>query len=97
MRRVRVLLMSHRYPPANSAGTEVYTAEVAAQLRARGDEVEVFCAEKAIGEPDRSVRVREHEGVRVHEFVNNLHLSSLRETSRRTSSTTTTTTAFGPP
>jgi len=58
----------------------VYTAEVAARLRARGDEVEVFCAEKAIGEPDRSVRVREHEGVRVHEFVNNLHLSGLRET-----------------
>ena len=78
MPRVRVLLVSHRYPPANTAGTEVYTAEVAARLRERGEEVEVFCAEKAIGEPDRSVRVREHEGVRVHEFVNNLHLSGLR-------------------
>jgi len=77
---VRVLLVSHRYPPANSAGTEVYTALVAARLQAAGEEVEVFCAEKAIGEPDRSLRVREHEGVRVHEFVNNLHLTGLRET-----------------
>ena len=77
---MRVLLVSHRYPPANTAGTEVYTAEVAKRLRARGDEVEVFCAEKAIGEPDRSVRVREHEGVRVHEFVNNLHLTGFKET-----------------
>jgi glycosyltransferase involved in cell wall biosynthesis len=58
----------------------VYTAEVAKRLTARGDEVEVFCAEKAIGEPDRSVRVREHEGVRVHEFVNNLHLTGFKET-----------------
>lgn len=77
---MRVLLVSHRYPPANTAGTEVYTAEVAKRLTARGDEVEVFCAEKAIGEPDRSVRVREHEGVQVHEFVNNLHLTGFKET-----------------
>ena len=53
---------------------------VAARLSAAGEEVEVFCAEKAVGEKDRSLRVREHEGVRVHEFVNNLHLSGLRET-----------------
>ena len=77
---MRVLLVSHRYPPANTAGTEVYTAEVARRLIARGDEVEVFCAEKAIGEQDRSLREREHAGVRVHEFVNNLHLRGLRET-----------------
>jgi glycosyltransferase involved in cell wall biosynthesis len=62
------------------AGTEVYAAEVAARLLARGDEVEVFCAEKAVGEVDRRVRVREWEGVRVHEFVNNLHLGGLEET-----------------
>jgi len=80
MPRVRVLLVSHRYPPANTAGTEVYTALVASRLCAAGEEVEVFCAEKAVGEPDRSLRVREHEGVRVHEFVNNLHLSGFRET-----------------
>ena len=77
---MRVLLVSHRYPPANTAGTEVYTAEVARRLVARGDEVEVFCAEKSIGEPDRSLGQRSHEGVRVHEFVNNLHLAGLKET-----------------
>ena len=77
---VRVLLVSHRYPPANTAGTEVYTASVAARLVEAGVEVEVFCAEKDVGEKDRSLRVREHEGVRVHEFVNNLHLTGLRET-----------------
>lgn len=58
----------------------MYTAEVAKRLSERGDEVEIFCAEKAVGEPDRSLRVREHDGVRVHEFVNNLHLEGLRET-----------------
>lgn len=80
MQAVRVLLVSHRYPPVNTAGTEVYTASVAARLSAAGAEVEVFCADKDVGEEDRSLRVREHEGVRVHEFVNNLHLSGLRET-----------------
>ncbi|MCB9914255.1 MAG: glycosyltransferase [Planctomycetes bacterium] len=77
---MRVLLVSHNYPPAHTAGTEVYTANLARGLRARGHEVVVFCAEKDVARPHLSLHVREHEGVRVLELVNNLHYASFAET-----------------
>lgn len=76
---MKVLLVAHRYPPRNHAGVEVYTAGLARALVARGHQVEVFCADKDIAAPDRRVRVREYEGVRVHELVNNLMHDDLSE------------------
>ncbi|MCA8979246.1 MAG: glycosyltransferase [Planctomycetes bacterium] len=76
---MRLLLVSHRYPPDHSAGTELYTAQLAAGLVRRGHEVRVFTAEKDISAPDLCVREREHEGVRVFELVNNLHYDDPRQ------------------
>jgi glycosyltransferase involved in cell wall biosynthesis len=77
---VKVLLVSHNYPPGHAAGTEVYTAELGARLAARGHAVSVFTSEKDISLPDLSVREREHAGIPVTEVVNNLFYKSFRET-----------------
>lgn len=77
---MKVLLVSHNYPPAHTGGTELYTAQLARGLTQRGHEVVVFTAEKDIARRPHSVSQREHEGVRVHEFVNNLALDEFRET-----------------
>ncbi len=72
--------MTHRYPPRHRAGTELYAARLAGALVARGHAVSVFSAEKDIARPDLSLSERQHEGVRVHELVNNLFHRSFRET-----------------
>jgi len=80
---VRILLVTHRYPPAHSAGTEVYTAELARRLAARGEDVRVFTAEKDVALPDLGLRERRHEGIPVRELVNNLFLTDFRQTWER--------------
>ena len=77
---MKVLLVSHRFPPEGTAGTETYTAALAAALVARGHEVTVFAAAKDISAPDLTVRRREHAGITVHEVVNNLFHRNFRET-----------------
>jgi glycosyltransferase involved in cell wall biosynthesis len=77
---VKILLVSHRFPPEGAAGTEIYTASLAAGLLRRGHEVRVFAAAKDIGATDLSLRQREHEGVPVEEVINNLFLREFRET-----------------
>ena len=77
---MKILLVSHRYPPEGAAGTETYTANLAAGLRRRGHEVRVFAAAKDIGSADLSTRRREHEGIQVEEVVNNLFHKEFRET-----------------
>jgi glycosyltransferase involved in cell wall biosynthesis len=77
---VKVLLVSHRFPPEGNAGTESYTASLARGLLRRGHEVRVFAASKDIGAPDLSTRRREHEGIEVEEVVNNLFHQDFRET-----------------
>ncbi|HJP00941.1 MAG TPA: glycosyltransferase family 4 protein [Planctomycetota bacterium] len=77
---MRILLVSHRYPPLHTAGTEVYTADLAAGLVERGHEVTVFATEKDIAREHLSLGEREHEGVKVVELVNNLHYDAFEET-----------------
>jgi glycosyltransferase involved in cell wall biosynthesis len=77
---VKVLLVSHRFPPEGTAGTETYTAALAAALVARGHAVSVFAAAKDISAPDLSVRRRDQDGITVHEVVNNLFHRDFRET-----------------
>ncbi|MFT7676164.1 MAG: glycosyltransferase involved in cell wall biosynthesis [Planctomycetota bacterium] len=69
---MRILLVSHLYPPANTAGTEVYTESLARSLLARGYQVHVFCTVKDVGRADLQVERREQDGVTVHELVQNL-------------------------
>ncbi|HUR28317.1 MAG TPA: glycosyltransferase family 4 protein [Planctomycetota bacterium] len=77
---MRILLVSHNYLPGHTAGTEVYTAQLAKKLAARGHEVSVFTTEKEISAEHFSVRERVHDGIRVHELVNNLHYEAFRAT-----------------
>ena len=73
-------MVCHNYPPAHTAGTETYTAELVRRLAARGHELRVFTAEKDIARPDLSVREREHQGVPVTELTNNLLHDDFRQT-----------------
>jgi glycosyltransferase involved in cell wall biosynthesis len=80
---MRVLLVSHLFPPAHRAGTEVYTAEVGARLAARGHEVTVLTTDKDVGREDLSLVEREHRGLRVLELTNNLYLEAFEQTWER--------------
>ncbi len=77
---MRILLVSHLYPPRHRAGTEIYTANLARVFRERGNEVVVFTTAKDIARPDLSVRRRDHESIEVRELINNLCYGSFRET-----------------
>ena len=77
---MRVLYVSHDFLPKHASGTEIHTAELAAAMRARGVETELFTTEKDIARPHLSLHEREWEGLRVHELVNNLFYDDFRET-----------------
>ncbi len=77
---MKVLLVSHNYPPRHLAGTEVYTAGLARELSSRGVEVLVFTTEKDISRPHLEVVRREFQGIAVVELINNLHYQGFRET-----------------
>lgn len=77
---MRVLLVSHNFLPAHSAGTEVYTGQLALGLRALGHEVVVLTADKDVARADMSILRREWEGVPVVEITNNLYHREFRET-----------------
>ena len=77
---MRILLVSHNYLPAHAAGTEVYTAQLAKKLCARGHTLSVFTTEKEISAEQLSLRERVHEGVPVFELVNNLHYDDFHKT-----------------
>ena len=68
---MRVLYVIHDYLPRHAAGAEIYLARLAADMRARGHEVAVFCTELDPGRPDYDLRRRTHDGVPVYE-VNHL-------------------------
>jgi len=80
---MRVLLVSHLFPPDHDAGTERYTAELGQRLLAAGHEVSVFTTTKDIARPDMSVADRTFEGLVVRELVNNLYYEDFSETWRR--------------
>jgi GT2 family glycosyltransferase/glycosyltransferase involved in cell wall biosynthesis len=68
---MRVLLVSHGFPPAASAGTEVYVRNLAAALGAsRADEVMVLTREGDAHRPELSVRTAE-DGFVALTIVNN--------------------------
>lgn len=77
---MKILLVSHSYPPVGTAGTETYTAQIAGRLARGGHEVEVFTTAKDIARPHLSLHTRVHEGIRVHEVFNNLYYDSFQDT-----------------
>lgn len=77
---MRLLLVSHGYPPDGTAGAETYAARVATMLAARAHDVRVFTAVKDIARVDGSVHERVHDGVPVTEVVNNLFADDFEAT-----------------
>ncbi len=80
---MRVLLVSHLYPPEHTGGTELYTAELAREIAGHGHEVAVFTTGKDVSKPDLELFERAHAGIAVHELVNNLYYRDFAETWRR--------------
>ncbi|MCP5020463.1 MAG: glycosyltransferase family 4 protein [bacterium] len=77
---MRILLVSHLFPPSHSAGVEVFTAELAQGLSSRGNQVAVFHTNKSVGRPDMQMRRREYKGLPVFELNNNLFHSEFKDT-----------------
>jgi glycosyltransferase involved in cell wall biosynthesis len=77
---MRVLLVSHRFPPGHAAGTETYAAQLGDVLAQRGHEVRAFAAIKDIASREHTLRERVHGRVAVTEVVNNLCYTDFRQT-----------------
>jgi glycosyltransferase involved in cell wall biosynthesis len=77
---VKVLMPVHFFLPEHSAGTEVYTYNLARALIARGHDVQVFCSEKALSRRSYALHERDVDGLRVHVMVNNLDYDRFSET-----------------
>ena len=77
---MRVLLVTHRFPPGHRAGTERHVEALAGALASRGHDVCVLTAEKDLARPDLTLHTRDHEGVPVVELVDNMLLERFEET-----------------
>ena len=70
-RSMRILLVSHGFPPANLGGTEIYTRDLAVAFREEvGDEVVVLTREADASRPEYELRSGEVAGIPVR-WVNN--------------------------
>ncbi|HEX5012277.1 MAG TPA: glycosyltransferase [Planctomycetota bacterium] len=76
---MRILHLIHDYLPRHSAGSEIYTAALAAAQRAAGHEVAVYTCEEEPSAPQWSLREREHDGVHVFEAIYNRIYADLSE------------------
>jgi glycosyltransferase involved in cell wall biosynthesis len=76
---VRVLLLIHDYLPLHAAGSEIYTAHLAAALKARGHEVAVFTCEERRDLPQYELTERVHDDVPVFEAIYNRIYHDLSE------------------
>ena len=77
---MRVLFVTHDYLPNHPAGTEIHTQELSRRLQEFGVEAELFTTEKDVSRRNLSLEVREQDGMRVHELVQNLFHDEFRET-----------------
>jgi glycosyltransferase involved in cell wall biosynthesis len=76
---LKLLQLIHDWLPRHAAGSEIYTAHLAAALRAAGHEVAVFTCEEDRAAPQWSLRERAHDGVPVFEAVYNRVYDDLSE------------------
>jgi glycosyltransferase involved in cell wall biosynthesis len=77
---MKILMPVHFFLPDHSAGTEVYTYNLARELQSRGHTVEVFCTEKILSRRSYSIIKRDVDGLKCHVMVNNLDHESFTET-----------------
>ncbi|HPF15464.1 MAG TPA: glycosyltransferase [Planctomycetota bacterium] len=69
---MRILLVSHLFPPSHSAGVEVFASELALALLEAGHEVFVLHTNNRVGRRDLQLLRRTWRGLGVFEIVNNL-------------------------
>lgn len=77
---MKILMPVHFFLPDHSAGTEVYTYNLARALQERGHQVEIFCTEKILSRRSYSVIKRDVDGLTCHVMVNNLEHEEFSET-----------------
>jgi glycosyltransferase involved in cell wall biosynthesis len=77
---MKILMPVHFFLPEHSAGTEVYTYNLARSLKERGHDVQIFCSEKELSHRSYSVFRREVGGLTCHVMVNNLEHDEFSET-----------------
>ncbi len=63
---MRILHVSHGYPPDQMAGAEVYTWSVASEQARRGHETHVLAPAKREGQPEHALIEEQLDGVHVH-------------------------------
>jgi len=76
---MKVLFVSHLFPPRHQAGAENYAARLMRELGRRDHELAVFHSEKIISRRDGTLVRGEFEGMRRYTFVNNLLYRSLAD------------------
>ena len=69
---MKILQVSHGFPPAKNAGVELYTFYLSKELYRLNHSVHVFCREEDPGKEEFSSFEEEMEGLRVTRVVNNL-------------------------
>ncbi|MEQ8764863.1 MAG: glycosyltransferase family 4 protein [Planctomycetota bacterium] len=79
---MRILFVAHLFVPKHRAGVELYTAELARTLAARGHDIAVFHAEKEISRPHGTLLREDFEGHRRFRLINDLTFRSFEETYR---------------
>ncbi len=84
--RLKVLYVVHGFPPDTWAGTEVYTLNLAREIRSLGHDVVILARSPAAqsveagGPADFTTREDEFEGMRVLRLTNRIQHRSLKET-----------------
>src|SRR5260370_36452005 len=66
---MRVLLVTHRYPPDGLAGVEQYTQALAAELVNAGDKVSIVTRRPDGSQEPRTIRERLPNGTSVYRFT----------------------------
>jgi glycosyltransferase involved in cell wall biosynthesis len=77
---LKILMPVHFFLPDHSAGTEVYTYNLARALKERGHEVEVFCSEKMLSRRSYALIKRQVDDLTCHVMINNLEHEEFSET-----------------
>ena len=69
---MRILQVSHGFPPNESAGVELYTFYLSKALVHLNHEVSIFCREEDPGKEEFSLRREQVGGLKVNRVVNSL-------------------------
>ena len=76
---MRVLFVSHRFPPRFTAGTEAYAYNLSMRMKAR-HELQVFYTDKRVSLPQYQVLEEETTGIPTRVMINNLCYDHFGET-----------------